>query len=268
MNRVMLVTTAARVGYGARGVLYLIIGGLAVLAALDLGGDLVGTRGALRVLFAQPAGYLLIGAVAGGFACLAVWRLIQAWADPSGYGRDLKGLSIRAVLGASALVHGAIAVSAVRLMLGWEIAALAHPGSAFAAWFASILSAPLGPWIAGATGVAVVGAGVIKIVKAWRAEFDDHLECGDWIRHWAIPISRFGLTARGVVFVLIGASICLAAYQLKANRANGLAGVLQWLEQTPYGWILLAAVALGLAAFGVFGLIEAMYRRIGAQDID
>lgn len=263
-----LITFAARAGYGARGALYLLIGTLAILAAFDLGGDTVGARGALRILFARPSGYLLLSGIAAGFACLAAWRLVQAWADPSGYGRDLKGLGIRTVLAASALVHGALAAFAVGLMFGWENVDVAGHGSALAAWFTTIMAAPFGPWLAGAVGLAVVGTGVAKVIKAWRAEFDEHLECEDHIRLWAVPVSRFGLTARGLVFVLIGSSMILAAFQLQAKRALGLAGLLQVLERTPFGWVLLSAAALGLAAFGIFGLIEAMYRRIDVRDID
>ncbi len=261
-------TLAARAGYGARGALYLLIGTLALLAALDLGRDPVGTRGTLRILFAQPLGSLFLGGLAAGFACLAAWRLVQAWADPSGYGRNLKGLGIRTVLAASALVHCALAAFAVGLIFGWENVDVAGHGSAMAAWFTTIMATPFGPWLAGAVGLAVVGTGVAKVIKAWRAEFDEHLECEDHIRLWAVPVSRFGLTARGLVFVLIGSSMILAAFQLQAKRAFGLAGLLQALERTPFSSMPLAAAALGLAAFGVFGLIEAMYRRIDVRDID
>jgi Domain of Unknown Function (DUF1206) len=264
----ILLTAAARIGYGARGVVYLLIGGLSMLAALDLGGQTVGTRGALRVIFAQPAGMLLLGCLAGGFASLALWRLIQAFLDPASYGRDWKGIGIRTALGASALAYLAIAVFAVRLMLGWAAADPSVHGAVVTAWLASLMAAPFGPWIAGAAGLAVIATGLIKITKAWRADLGEHLECGRHIQAWAVPVSRIGLTARGVVFLLIGGSIVTAAVQTKADRAAGLAGILGAVERSPFGWMLLASVALGLVSFGIFGLIEAMYRRINSQDID
>ncbi len=263
-----LLTLAARTGYAARGIVYLLIGGLAVLAALDLGGQTVGTRGALRALLAHPGGAVLLGALAAGIACFAVWRLIQALTDPSHYGRDLKGLSIRTALAVSALVYLGIAGFAVRLVLDWDTTVAARQGSALRDWLTSLMTAPYGPWITGALGLAVTGMGITKVVKAWRAEFGEHLECAADVRRWAIPVSRFGLTARGIVFVVIGASIILAAVHVQVERAAGLAGILQALEHTPFGWILLAITALGLVSFGIFGLIEAMYRRIEAQDID
>ena len=263
-----LIILAARAGYAARGIVYLLIGGLAVLAALDLGGQTVGTRGALRALLAHRGGAVLLGALAAGLTCFAVWRVMQALIDPSCYGRDLKGLSIRTALAVSALVYLGIAGFAARLVLGWDTAEAARQGSALRDWLTSLMTAPYGPWITGALGLTITGMGLTKVVKAWRADFGEHLECATHVRRWAIPVSRFGLTARGVVFVLIGGSIILAAVYVQVDRASGLAGILQALERTPFGWISLAVAALGLASFGVFGLIEAMYRRIEAQDID
>jgi hypothetical protein len=263
-----LLTVVARIGYGARGVVYLHIGGLSFLAALDLGGQTVGTRGTLRAVLAQPFGFILVGAIAGGIACLALWRIVQALMDPSRYGRDLKGLGIRAALGASALVYIGIVAFAVRLMLGWAKADPDLTGPAVASKLSSLLDAPFGLWITGSIGLVLVGMGVTKLVKAWRADVGEHLVCGSRIRLWAVPISQVGLTARGFVFILIGASVITAAIQVQADRASGLAGILGALEEMPYGWVLLVAVALGLASFGVFGLIEAMYRRIEAKDID
>src|SRR5918995_3987130 len=73
---------------------------------------------------------------------------------------------------------------------------------------------------------------------------------------------RFGLIARGVVFVIIGGFLIVAAFEFNSAEARGLQGALETLQQQPYGWILLGIVALGLVAFGVYSLIEARYRRI------
>ncbi len=262
-----LVSIAARVGYGARGVVYLLVGLLAVLAAFDLGGGTVGTRGALRVVLAQPFGPIMLAVLSAGFACLALWRLIQAFLDPANYGHDLKGLGIRAALGGSALAYLGIAAFALRLTLGW-VAANPPDHRAPAAWLSELMMSPTGPWIIGSAGLGIVGMGLFKMAKAWRADLGEHLECSARVQRWAIPISRFGLTARGAIFLLIGVLAVIAAVQVEVDRTAGLAGVLALAEQSPLGWILLAIIALGLTAFGIFGLIEAIDRRIIAQDID
>jgi hypothetical protein len=77
-----------------------------------------------------------------------------------------------------------------------------------------------------------------------------------------------GFAARGVVFLLIGGFLILAAVHSSSSDVHGLGGALQALEQQPYGWVLLSLTALGLFAFGVFGLIQARYRHIDAPDLD
>ena len=78
----------ARVGYTARGVVYMIVGGFAVLAAFGSGGETTGTRGALYSLLTQPFGYALLGAVALGLLCFSLWRLLQALLDADRLGTD------------------------------------------------------------------------------------------------------------------------------------------------------------------------------------
>lgn len=262
-----LLTITARVGYGARGFVYLLIGGLAIFAAFDITGRTVGTRGALRTLLGQPLGLALLWAISLGFACFATWRLSQAVVDPGHYGRDLKGLAIRAALGASAALYAGISLFSLRLLLGWD-ASSPRPASIVEYWVAWVLSAPLGPWMVGFIGLYVVMLGMMKGWKGWRANFDDSLACGPRVRRWAAPVSRFGLLARAVAFVLAGVSVVIAAIRVEADNAAGLTGVLQGLHDGPYGWILLLTMALGLASFGFFGIIEALYRRIDAPDLD
>ena len=154
------------------------------------------------------------------------------------------------------------------LLLGWAEADHQAHAAALSEWLSSLLAAPLGPWLVALAGCAVAMMGVVKVVKAWRVDLEEHLQCGARMRQWAVPISRVGLTARGLLIVLVGASVILAGLYVQAERATGLAGVLRALERPPFGWLLLATAAPGLASFGVFGLIEAMYRRVDAPNLD
>jgi hypothetical protein len=76
-----------------------------------------------------------------------------------------------------------------------------------------------------------------------------------------------GFAARGVVFLLIGGFLVLAALQSSSSEVRGLGGALEALQQQPYGWVLLALTAIGLFAFGLFGLVQARYRHIDAPDL-
>jgi len=66
-----------------------------------------------------------------------------------------------------------------------------------------------------------------------------------------------------VVFLIIGGFLIVAAWQAQSSEARGLGGALRTVQEQPYGWVL-----LGLFAFGVFGLVKAVYRRIDAPDMD
>jgi hypothetical protein len=248
----------ARSGYAARGVVYLVVGGLAVVAALG-GGQTTDSKGALRTILQQPFGEVLLALVALGLVGYAIWRLVQATTDPDGHGTDAKALVIRGGLLVSAITHSLLALFALSLIFGW--------GSSVGGardWTAWLLQQPFGRWLVGLIGVAVIGAGLAHMIKGYRADFTKYLEMAPATLERSSPICRFGLIARGVVFLIIGGFLVVAAWRFSSGDVVGLQGALQTLQQQPYGWILLAVVALGLCAFGVYSLIEARYRRIDA----
>jgi hypothetical protein len=254
----------ARSGYGARGVVYLIVGGLAVLAAFGQGGQTTDTRGALLTLLGQPFGKVLLALVAVGLIGYALWRLAQALADVDHHGTDGKGLAIRSGLLVSAVTHVLLAFFALSLIFGWGSGGGGDGGTQN--WTAWLLQQPFGRWLVGLIGLAVVGAGLAHMIKGYQAKFEQYLQMPAAALERVSPVCRFGLIARGVVFVIIGGFLIVAAVEFNSAEARGLQGALQTLQQQPYGWILLGVVALGLVAFGVYSLIEARYRRIELPD--
>jgi hypothetical protein len=127
---------------------------------------------------------------------------------------------------------------------------------------------PLGRWLVALIGLAVIGAGLAHLVKGYRAKFEKHLQMDRATLEKVSPICRFGLVARGIVFLIIGGFFIVAAWRFSSGEVVGLKGALETLQQQPYGWILLAIVALGLFAFGIYSLIEARYRRVDGPDLD
>jgi len=254
---------AARLGYGARGVVYCLVGGLALLAAVGSGGQTGGSGQALRSLLDQPFGRILLGAIGLGLAGFAAWRIVEAATDADRRGSSGKGLALRAAHLFSGLTYAGLALTAMNLALGRGGGGGSEDGAA-RDWTAWLLSQPFGQWLVGAIGLAVVGTGLAFVAKGWRGDVLDHLALPAQARRWAVPAGRFGTAARGVVFVLIGGFLVLAAVQSRSSQVKGLGGSLRSLQEQPYGWALLAVVAAGLFAFGVFGLVQARYRRIDA----
>jgi hypothetical protein len=253
----------ARFGYAAKGVVYVIIGGLAALAAASGGGETADSRGALAHLLRQPFGHVLLGVVAAGLASYALWRLTQAVKDTERKGSDLKGLSIRLGYACIAAVYAGLSYSAVQLMLGNDAGKSSEETSK--EWTARLLALPFGRWLVGAVGLSVVGFGLYQCYKGLAAKFRKKQKTGemhDLTNRLAARAGQVGLAARGIVFVIVGIFMIQAALHARAHEARGLRGALLALEQRPSTPWVLGAVALGLVAYGLHMFVEARYRRM------
>lgn len=253
----------ARAGYASRGIVYLIVGGLAALAVSGQGGKTTGSRGALESLLAAPMGDVLLGIIAVGLVGYALWRSIQAIKDTDHHGTGAKGMAIRGGLFVSAISHILLAVFAASLIFTFGSSGGSGSGSqGMAGW---LMSQPYGRWLVGAVGLAIIGAGIAHELKAWHVKFDKHFMMPAHTKHWAYPICRFGLAIRGVLFAVVGGLFLLAAYQVNPEQAGGIDQAFSYLRSQSYGTLLLAVVAIGLFAFGIYSLLEAVYRRINLQ---
>lgn len=252
-----------RFGYAAKGVVYITIGGVASLAALRGGGRTADSRGALAELLRQPFGYAVLGVVAVGLAGYALWRLTQALKDTENKGSGLKGLAIRSGYACIAAVYAGLSYSAVQLMLGNGAGKGSDESSK--EWTARLLALPFGRWLVGAAGLGVIGFGLYQCYKGLSAKFRKRMktaEMDDVTQTIATRFGQVGLTARGVVFGIVGLFLIQAALHARAHEARGLRGALLALEQQPSGPWVLGAVALGLVAYGLFMFFEARYRRM------
>jgi hypothetical protein len=164
----------------------------------------------------------------------------------------------------SAVTHSLLALFALSLIFGWGSSVGGGGDSGARDWTAWLLLQPFGRWLVALIGVALIGARIAHMIKGYRAEFTKYLQMEPATLEKLSPICRFGLIARGIVFLIIGGFLVVAAWRFSSGDVVGLQGALQTLQRQPYGWILLAVVALGLFAFGVYSLIEARYRRIAA----
>lgn len=255
----------ARFGYGARGIVYVVVGALALLAAIGQGGRAGDSKDALRAVLAGPFGAVVVGLIALGLAGFALWRFVEGVTDADRRGTSAKGLAVRGAHLISAAIYIGLAVSAASLSLGLGMSGGdgMHDGTAW------LLSKPFGRWLVALGGFCVIGGGFGFLGKAWRGDVTDRLALDAEARErWAGPVGRFGYAARGIAFLIIGGFLVAAAWHQRSSDAKGLTEAFALLRAQPYGWILLGLVAAGHAAFGAFGLIQARYRHIDAPDID
>jgi hypothetical protein len=261
MNSLERFEWLARLGYGARGVVYLLVGWFAMMAAVGAG-EPTDTKGALREILQQPFGKILLAIVALGLVGHALWRLAQGWFDLDGHGGKTKGLAIRVGLLASAGIHVGLAFFALSMVLGWQGPGSGSQGGETQDWTAWLLAQPFGRWLVGAVGIAVLGAAVGHFIKAWKATFRRYLRADPRTMDLICPIGQAGLSAKGIVFLLIGIFFLNAAWQSDSSESGGLGKALQTLQEQPYGPWVLSIVAAGLFAFGIYSVIEGVYRRI------
>lgn len=244
----------ARMGYAARGVVYLVIGGLAVWAAIGgKGGRTTDSKGALVEITQHSFGTALLAILIIGLFGYVIWRLIQAIKDADGHGSSAKGLAVRSGLIASAISHAFLALWALKLLFGDKTDS--HKSEQY-------LATDPGQIIAGLLGIAFIVAGLAHIFKGWTARFERYMSIPSDKNRWAKPLCRFGLISRGIVWCIIGWFFINSALSAKSGEVKGIIDALELLRGSNYGNWLFGIVAAGLFAFGIYSLLEAIYRDI------
>lgn len=243
-------TTLTRVGFAARGLLYLIIGWLVIVSgqAADLGE-------ALRYLATGTERWLL-GAAGIGFVAYGIWRLTDASLDTEGHGDDGKGMVKRAAAAVSGIIYLFLAFSAAKLLLNGPAGAGGSGGSP-EQQTQMVMDLPAGGLLVGIGAAVLLIAGVWQMVIAAKASFLHHLEPAVANQDWVKWFGRLGYAARGIIFMLTGYFVGQAALSGSSSQAGGMQQALQWLT-SPVNLL----VAAGLALFGIFSLIEARHRVI------
>jgi hypothetical protein len=254
----------ARMGYAAKGIVYVIVGFIAADAAFSPAENVEGTHGALSTILRQPFGKVLLGIMALGLAGYVLWKMVQAVMDPEHKGNDARGAVHRIGFVISAVLYGALTLEAVRMLRGGgggESNGAQH-------WTAMVMDKPFGRIVIGLVGAGIAGYGLYELFQAFKSDIAKKLNLeGSPVatRRRVVAVGRAGMAARGVVFGIMGWLVMKAALRYDASRAEGLQGALVTLRQAAYGPWLLGLVALGLIAYGIFQLVKARYRVIRAE---
>ena len=237
--------TWTRVGFAARGLLYIVI------ALLVLGtGQTEDLTGALEY-FNQGAGRLLLMVLAAGLATYGLWRLADAAFGIENPGSDSKVLRKRGVAGVIGAIYLYLAYKAARILLGGDAGESSAQQQAD-----TVLDLPGGQWVLAFAALVLAVAGAYQLRKAYEASFMRHLEAPAHtpLVKW---LGRIGYASRGVIFLAVAWLIARAAIDEQSTEAGGMEKVLDLLSGP-----LLYAVAAGLMLFGLFSIIEARFRRI------
>ena len=261
MRAFAAVERLARVGFLVKGLLYMVIGTLALQVAARAGGRVTGTRGALTTVLGQPFGHTLLLLATIGLFGYATWRILQGLFDTDGWGRDWRGLAMRASFVVRGLIHGALGLQAFRLYRGLSTFSSERKVASEA------LQWPFGDWLVVLAGLGLIGFAVQQVYAAITCRLERNLnieamrrEAGDW----AVALSRFGVAARAVVFALLGWTIAVAGWSGDPSEVGTTESSLRTLGRQPgdLGTWLLGVTAAGLVAYGFYEIIHARYLRI------
>lgn len=251
-----MIERLARLGYLSIGLVYMIVGGFAISAGLGRRGSAGGQQTAFAFISHQPFGRAALAVMATGLIGYSLWRILSAITDSEHRGSDAKGLALRAGSLFRGLGYGAITIEVLRIIQrghGSGDQKTKH-------WTAAIMDQPFGRWIVALTGIGIIVYGAYQLYRAWDAKLSKHIHLGDLdarVRRNVIAVSRLGIGARGIVFFVIGGSLVRAAMKHNPSAARSTSEALQIFPDP-----LLVPIGIGLAAYGVYALVNARYRSI------
>jgi hypothetical protein len=250
-----------RLGYLAKGLIYFLIGVLALSLALGMrGGRLTDASGVLATLLQQPFGRMLLLAIGIGIVTYAAYYLFEAIADLRRLGGGVRGWLNRSLTIIKALAYGTIGIEALNLVL------FNRPSGGDAEDNARlVMRFPLGEVLLILVGIGIAVYGFTQLKMAWEGKADDELDVARVRREaaWILPLGRIGTTARGVILVGMGVTLLWSGMQERPANADGYSEVLATIASVD-PW-LLVAMGAGVLCFGLFQLCHARYAKLAVE---
>lgn len=252
-----------RVGFLSRGITYGLIGGIALALAVGAGSAPASPNpeGALTLIASSPAGRAALVVIAAGLLTYALWKIGRGLFGHGPEGGGDPSLKERVGNIGGGVAYLAFFGVAVRVLAGTGGSGSGEQKQAAH----GILGWPGGQVLVGIAGAVLVAVGLVQVYGAARARFVDDIkldQMSDAEYGAFVGLGGIGLVARALVFALVGYFLIRTAVEFNASKALGVDGALAEVHRQAYGPWLLALVAAGLLAFGLFSLLEARYRRL------
>ena len=250
----------ARIGYLAKGLIFVAVGILALMALFGFAeGRVTGSEGAIHRVGRELPGRLGFGLLAVGLGAHVFWRLYQAFIDPDERGMGLRGMIARIGLLCSAGLYSSLLL--VTLSAVTDLASMERSGEAAAA----ALEWPGGRWLLGLIGAGVIAAGLYQLWRAWDQPFREKWMDIGFIARFHGPmawLSSYGIAARSVLFFLIGWSLLRAGWFASSDEVTDVASVMWRIGSDTHGEVLLGLMATGLLLYGFYCMLNAVFRKI------
>ncbi|MBS0001224.1 MAG: DUF1206 domain-containing protein [Cyclobacteriaceae bacterium] len=252
----------ARFGIATKGFVYILIGGLAALAAFGAGGQKTGSSGVLEFIAGQPFGQILLVITALGLLGYLFWRFYQAFKDPENKGNDMKGLAKRAGYFFSGAFYGFLAFTAIQMVVG--AGSGSGSGGGQETVVATLLSKTYGQVLVALLGGIFLIKAIHQFYQAYSENFKKKLrqsKLDEKARNLVYKSGKIGFTARGIVIGIISFLTFRAAFTANSSQAGGTDDAFSFIQST-FGSVVFLLIAVGLVAYGVFMFIKARYSEI------
>lgn len=252
------ITALARAGLIAKGFVYAVSGLLALMAAFHIGGESsedADRTGVLYYLYEASYGKWLLPVLAVGLLCYSIWRFIEAWHYTKGSDSDWKKVA-RYIL--SGLAYLVVAFTAVKIVLHKD----EKGGDSQQAFAGEILSKPFGQWLLGIAALIIAGIGIYQVYYGLSEKYRKHVQNMNLHTKHAnlmLAAGKIGYVARGIVWLIIGYLMMQAALAASSAQAGDSGEAFSFVEGSPMGKYLLAALGVGLIGYGCFNFIRARY---------
>lgn len=260
----------ARLGFAARGVVYAVVGLIALHIAREGGRsqEEASKTGAIEEIASRSFGTALLWVLAAGLVGYILWRFSEALWGKRDEDDDKKRAAKRLGSAAKALLYTGFLLSTLQFLLDGSSSQGGGGGGSSeqeSSATARVLELPAGQLIVGAIGAAIVGGGAYLLYRGFAQKFEKHLDesqMSPTVERVVGVVGTIGMAARGFVFGLAGLLVIKAAVDFDPDEARGLDGTLHLIAQQTYGQVLLGLAALGVICFGLYSMAEARYREL------
>lgn len=246
--------TTAIIGFISKGFVYVIIGVLSLLAALNLGGFSSGTSSALLFLKKQMFGQFLLTALAVGLFCYSYWMFTISIKDPEKIGHNNKAKLMRFGFFTTGIVYAFLGILAFYHLFNNDGE---EPGANYLKFLGpttlSILFICIGIILLIQAVILVVGILDGKLLEQF------HMEGHKGSRLLKIA-GKFGFYSRAFILLIIAYFFLRAGIYSGSHKLRGIEDAFAFLDGSTVGSILMAFTAAGFISYGIFFILLSKYR--------
>ena len=248
----------ARIGLGARALVYFAVAGVLLNSALTSKPEDGASPGdAFRAIETEQGGHLLLYGLAIGLFLYALWRFQQAILDPEEQGNEPKGLLARAGMASSGISYLLVGIAAFSVARDTDDAGGGGKTEQTAKW---LMEQPFGSWLVTLAGAVLAAIGCAQMWRARSGQWKDHIDLSGWAARLTGLISA-GIAGRGALFILVGLFLIIGGWTADTSDIKGLASTLGWIRFQPFGLWLFIASALAIGVYGAYSGVQSVRYR-------